>query len=225
MTRKPEHNTSEGYDETLNPAPVREATAQEKKEAAAKAKIAAKAEKIAAAETTKQAKAKSAAAKKAEKAEATQARKEAAAENRAAKETGKVMGALADRIKSGTYVKSITGQLRSDDALAQALDGVTPTGIVVLGMHVLGDEENKYTHLNQGQQSMNYRNRMRGALTRKVEPIELATIVAAIAELDLDSTAAILEQRDAKAARIEQRKAENESKIAKAKKAATFETA
>lgn len=76
--------------------------------------------------------------------------------------TGSML-ALADRVKAGVYVKSMTGQLRSTDELAVALDAVPAENVVKLGMLVFG-EANKYAALNIGQQSMNYRNRIRGAI-------------------------------------------------------------
>lgn len=73
------------------------------------------------------------------------------------------MSALRERVASGAYVKSMTGQMRSDDELARALDAVPPANVVALAMMVFG-EANKYAALNVGQQSMNYRNRLRGAI-------------------------------------------------------------
>lgn len=78
------------------------------------------------------------------------------------------MTALADRVKQGLYVKSMTGQLRSDDDLARAFDAVPPENVVAIAMKIFG-EANKYVALNIGQQSMNYRNRLRGAITKGVE--------------------------------------------------------
>lgn len=71
---------------------------------------------------------------------------------------------LAERAKNGHYVKSALGQLRSDDDLARALDSVRPANVVKLAMVLLNDTTNRYEHLNIGQQSMNYRNKMRGAI-------------------------------------------------------------
>ena len=143
------------------------------KEAAVKAKIAEKEAKAA-----KQAAAKAAADKaKAERAEAkakakaeTDAKKaERASELAAAGRTYTgSMVALSERVKMGLYVKSATGQLRSTDELAIAMDAVEPVNTVKLGTLVFG-EANKYGHLNIGQQSMNYRNRLRGALKNGYE--------------------------------------------------------
>lgn len=107
-----------------------------------------------------------AAAERKEKAEANaEARAARVAELEASgkKYTGSMLS-LADRVKAGAYVKSTTGQLRSDDELAQALDAVPAENVVKLGMLIFGETTNKYASLNVGQQSMNYRNRIRGAL-------------------------------------------------------------
>lgn len=85
--------------------------------------------------------------------------------------TGSML-ALADRVKQGVYVKGSTGQLRSNDELAQALDGVSPTDVIRIGLDVLKLEENPYTALNVGQQSMNLRNRMRGAIKKETLKID-----------------------------------------------------
>lgn len=77
------------------------------------------------------------------------------------------MLALADRAKTGHYVTGATGQLRSTDELAVALDGVSPTDVVTLGLNLLKLEDNPYVNLNIGQQSMNLRNRMRGAIRKE----------------------------------------------------------
>lgn len=116
-----------------------------------------------------------AAAKKAEQAEKAEARAKSKAEREArlaalAAEgknyTGSML-ALADRVKQGVYVKGATGQLRSNDELAQALDGVAPTDVVALGLDLLKLEDNPYVALNIGQQSMNLRNRLRGAIKKE----------------------------------------------------------
>lgn len=207
----------------VNPAP----TKQEVDAAAAKAKMDEKAAKKEEAAKKKAEREAAAAAKKAE-AEKTKAEREAkAAENKAAREariaelaaTGKkytgTMLALSDRVKAGVYVKSTTGQLRSTDAIAEAFDAVPPQNVVKLGT-LLFNEPNKYAALNIGQQSMNYRNRLRGAVRTGLEvggvKITLDLIKAKIAELGLDTGRSEAEAR-AKA------KAEREEKAAAAKKA------
>jgi hypothetical protein len=161
-------------------------TKQELAEEATKAKMAAKAEKIAAAEKTKaekEEKAKIAAAEKKAQSEKTAAERAEAKrikdEQKQAEAAEKLAGdgrnytgsmlALAARVKAGAYVKGSHGQLRSNDDLAVALDSVPPANVVKLAMEVLGETENKYASLNVGQQSMNYRNRLRGALKKALE--------------------------------------------------------
>ncbi len=208
---------------TTNPAP----TKQDLDAAAAKAKIDEKAAKKAEADR-KKAEREAAAAEKKAAAEKTKAEREArASENKAAREarraeleaagkkyTGSML-ALSDRVKAGVYVKSTTGQLRSTDAIAEAFDAVPPQNVVKLGT-LLFNEPNKYAALNIGQQSMNYRNRLRGAVRAGAEvngvKITLELITAKIAELGLDTGRAEAEAR-AKA------KAEREQKAAEAKKA------
>ena len=150
----------------------------------------------------------------------TEARALAKAEREARLEALKAEGknyvgsmlALADRVKSGAYVKGLTGQLRSNDELAIALDGVGPNSVIQLAKHVLAIEENPYTKLNVGQQSMNFRNRMRGAI--KKGTLTFDQIKDAIAELNIDGTELIQKAAAEKAARIEARKAEAEAKAA-----------
>jgi colicin import membrane protein len=113
-----------------------------------------------------------------ERATAAKARAEAAAAKKAERDARaeelKAAGrnyvgsmlSLAERVKAGAYVKSMTGQLRCNDELAMALDAVPVANVVALGLAALGLTENKYAHLNIGQQSMNLRNRMRGAIKK-----------------------------------------------------------
>src|SRR5574337_100807 len=161
--------------------PVRDKKAE--KEAAAALK---KAEKDAAAALKKAAAEKAAAdtgaaaaLKQAERAAAVAAKKAAAekakaeraveqakrrADREAAGESG-AMASLMERARSGAYVKSVAGQLRSTDDLAEALDAVPAENVIKMGMELFA-EANKYSGLTQGQQSMNYRNRMRGAIRK-----------------------------------------------------------
>lgn len=62
------------------------------------------------------------------------------------------------------YIKASNGQLRSTDDLAETLDPVHPLDIVPLVQSLLELGANPYAHLNPGQQSMNMRNKLRGAL-------------------------------------------------------------
>lgn len=134
----------------------------------AKAKIAAKEAKMAEAAKRKE----EAEARKAEKAKA---KADAIAARAAAKEAGQrseatdSMKTLAERVKSGQYVKGANGQLRSNDELAVFMDTIDPPKTVAFLLAVLG-VENTYTHLNYGQQSMNLRNRLRGAMRKDAGP-------------------------------------------------------
>jgi hypothetical protein len=152
-------------------------------------------------------------AAKAEKQTATtEARAQAKADREARIEALKADGknytgsmlALADRVKSGAYIKGATGQLRSDDELAQTLDGVGPNGVIELAKHVLGVEANPYTALNVGQQSMNFRNRMRGAI--KKGTLTIQDVKDAMVELDVDATELLKAKAAEKAEKAEARK-------------------
>jgi hypothetical protein len=165
-------------------------TDEEKKAAAA-----AKAEKKAQADAEKAEKKAQADKAKAEKqaaAEATAAEKKAArdkaaaekkelAEKRAteAKERGLsyVGSMLALRDAKNTYVKATNGRLRSTDAVATIFDAVEPAGTVAIAMKALELETNPYSQLNVGQQSMNLRNKLRGAIRAgKVTEAQLVSI-------------------------------------------------
>jgi len=122
--------------------------------------------------------------------------------------TGSML-ALADRVKQGVYVVGATGQLRSNDELAQALDGVSATDVIRVGLDVLKIEDNPYTALNVGQQSMNLRNRMRGAI--KKETLTIAAITDYIVRNKITVTPAVSAEEKAAA------KAEKVAKAAKAK--------
>lgn len=209
----------DGSTETLNPVPEREPTRQELAEAKTKAKIAAKAEKKAAAEKAK-AEREAKAAEKAAEREAKKGETEAAKAERKAKLAELAEGrnyqgsmlALTERVKSGSYVKSATGQLRSTDALAEALDGVQPLGVIQLGKDLLKLEENPYAKLNVGQQSMNLRNRLRGAITKGV--IKIEDVVAYVAEHGLDVSEQLAKEKAERAEKAAAAKAEREAKAA-----------
>ena len=145
----------------------------------------AKAEKAAAAEIAKAEKAKAAADAKAAKAAEVAAAKEAKAKARAEAGEGKKLGDLVERAKT-VYVKGANGQLHSGDELATALADVPADKIVPLIVGLF-NEPNKYAHLNYGQQSMNYRNRLRGAIRKGLEvngtPMTLARVIEARATL------------------------------------------
>lgn len=172
-----------GFDSTTKPEnPMTETTtqveqtAQDKAAAAAQAKIAAKQAKIDAKAAKDAKKAEDAAASKAEreaKAEKAKQERDAKNEARAAELAEKSGGkrtyfgsmlTLADRVKAGAYVKGINGQLRTDDDLAVTLEACKPEAVVQLLLKFLQLETNPYVHLNIGQQSMNLRNKARGAI-------------------------------------------------------------
>ena len=232
MARKPKAESfvnDEGYTETVNPDVASEPTKQEIAAAKALAKIAAKAEKTAAREASKAEKA----ATQLAKVTATKEEREAAKSQRQARfaalnpdGTRKYIGsmlALADRVKEGAYVKGVTGQLRSNDELAQILDGVTPNGVIQTAKAVLALDMNPYSHLNVGQQSMNLRNKMRGALRNGV--LTLDAIRTYVGENDLDCSVSIVEKAAAKAERVANAKAEREVKAALKAAAKVPETA
>src|SRR5574337_1130838 len=138
----------------------------EKEAAAALKKAAADARAAAALKQAERAAAVAAKKAAAEKAKAERAVEQAKrrADREAAGESG-AMASLMERARSGAYVKSATGQLRSTDDLAEALDAVPAENVIKMGMELFA-EANKYSGLTQGQQSMNYRNRMRGAIRK-----------------------------------------------------------
>jgi len=193
------------------------AAREEKAKAAAAEKAAKTAEMVAKREAEALTKAQAAADREARKAE-TQAQREARIAS--LKESGKnyvgSMLALAERAKSGAYVKSATGQMRSTDELAVALDAVPANNVVALGM-LMFNEANKYTALNIGQQSMNYRNRMRGAIAKGV-----FTLQAVIEARDANNFATGAVESPAKIAAREAKakaKAEKEAQVVAAKAA------
>jgi len=210
--------TADGGTEVLNPTPVPTATKKAQHAAEVEARKAEKAKAKAEKDVIEN-------VVKAEKA----ARREAAKAERAARlaelKDGKgyvgSMLALADKVKAGEYVKGLTGQLRSNDELAQALDGVLPGGVVKLGVHVLNLESNPYSHLNVGQQSMNLRNKIRGAITKGTLTID--AIKDAIVELDVDSSTSIKAATDAKAKAAAERKSKAAAKGAPAEPTANAE--
>jgi colicin import membrane protein len=209
-------------------------TKQEQDAAKVKAAMEAKAAKQAAADKAKaereaaaKVKAEQTAAKVKEREEAAAARKAAReAEAEKLKEGGRTyvgsMLALSERVKAGVYTKGLTGQLHTNDDLAMALDAVPPANVIKLGMLVLGHTENKYAALNPGQQSMNYRNLMRGAIKRgeKVgEQVITLDYVKSVRDAQGFATAEaeVAKKAEAKAAR---EKAQAEAKALREKAAA-----
>lgn len=147
---------------------------QAEREAAKAAKLAEKAAAKTAKQAEREAKVK---ARELEKAAREEARAIAKAEREARKDDlGPHTAMHALREAKKRYVKSATGQLRSNDELAQVLDAVSPTGVVELVIKVLSLDVNPYSRLNPGQQSMNLRNKLRGAIKRGVVTIEQVVI-------------------------------------------------
>lgn len=138
---------------------------QEEREAAAKAKMEAKAKREAA-------KAEKAAAAQAEKQRKAAEKAAARAEKAAAEPAGVDMSALSEKVKAGIYVKGKNGQLRSNDEIALAMEVVPAKQTVSILLKALNLTENPYSALNYGQQSMNLRNRLRGAVRKGTVTIE-----------------------------------------------------
>jgi hypothetical protein len=76
------------------------------------------------------------------------------------------MLALRDRAKLGVYQKAANGQPSCGDEVAQILGALQPAQVIRACIIALGLDGNPYLHLNVGQQSMNLRNKLRGALIR-----------------------------------------------------------
>lgn len=76
------------------------------------------------------------------------------------------MMALRDRSKAGAYRRAANGQPACGDEIAIALGELQPVFVIRACILALNLPHNPYTHLNIGQQSMNLRNRLRGALKR-----------------------------------------------------------
>ena len=93
-----------------------------------------------------------------------------------AKYTGPML-ALRDAAKH--YVTGKNGNPHNNDALAQALDGLSREEVVTTLIKAMKLESNPYLHLNPGQQSMNLRNKARGQIKNGFLTIE--EIKAAVA--------------------------------------------
>lgn len=64
------------------------------------------------------------------------------------------------------YVKGTNGQPHCNDPIGQFFQAFKREDVVEVCMKALGHTRNKYASLNPGQQSMNYRNSVRGAMKR-----------------------------------------------------------
>lgn len=76
------------------------------------------------------------------------------------------MLALRAASKAGKYVKQANGQPACGDEVATILGVLTPEMVVRACIAALALPGNPYLHLNVGQQSMNLRNKLRGAIKR-----------------------------------------------------------
>ena len=159
------------------------------KESAKAAKESEKATKAAEREAAKAEKQAAIEAKRQERENAKAAREAAKAE-KLAQADGYAGSMLALRDARVRYVKAMNGRLRSTDQIAEVFDAVDPMGVVAIAMRALNLEANPYARLNIGQQSMNLRNRLRGALKKGIVTLD------AIRELrDAGGHTAIVESR------------------------------
>lgn len=71
---------------------------------------------------------------------------------------------LALKAARKSYVKGANGNQHCGDGVAQLFAGMTPAATIRACITALRLEGNPYLHLNIGQQSMNLRNKLRGAL-------------------------------------------------------------
>lgn len=90
------------------------------------------------------------------------------------------MLALRDRLKAGQYKKAANGQPSCGDEVANVLGQLEPTEVIAACLIAL-DIANPYKHLNIGQQSMNLRNKLRGAL--KHEKFGMGVLREAVEEV------------------------------------------
>lgn len=90
------------------------------------------------------------------------------------------MLALRDRLKDGKYKKAANGQPSCGDEVANVLGTLEPTEVIRACLIAL-DIGNPYLHLNIGQQSMNLRNKLRGAL--KHEKFGMGVLREAVEEV------------------------------------------
>jgi len=125
----------------------------------------------------------------------------AAAQDRGLNYTGTM---LALRNAKDTYVRATSGRLRSSDEVAVAFDEVEPPGVIAVCLKVLSLDENPYTKLNVGQQSMNLRNRLRAAI--RGNKVTIDTVITTIAEMGVATAGAA--QAAKRAAREEREKAQ-----------------
>lgn len=227
---KPVVPADDAFDTSGGTAPLKKEPTDAELIAKTKADLKAKedAEKAEKAEAKAKAKAEkdaAAAVKKEERAKAKAERDARIAELAASGKTytGSML-ALADKVKQGVYIKGANGQLHTNDELANALDGIGATDVVRIGLDALKIEDNPYSKLNVGQQSMNLRNRMRGAI--KKGTLTIAEIVEYIVRNKIhvvtkaDIEAAAKAKADKKAEAAAEKAKKDAAKAATAKPAA-----
>jgi hypothetical protein len=76
------------------------------------------------------------------------------------------MKVLRERVKAGAYTKAANGQPSCNDEVAQILGHLEPTEVIKACIIAMDLATNPYLTLNIGQQSMNLRNKLRGAIKR-----------------------------------------------------------
>lgn len=91
------------------------------------------------------------------------------------------MLALRSRLKQGLYQKAANGQPSCGDELATYLGELKPAEVIRACLIALDLPTNPYLHLNIGQQSMNLRNKLRGAL--KKNDFGMGVVIEAIEEV------------------------------------------
>jgi len=88
------------------------------------------------------------------------------------------MLALRRASAAGRYRKAVNGQPCCMDVVALALGSLTPDRVIFACINALCLPSNPYFHLNIGQQSMNLRNKVRGAMKRG--ELEISTVLASV---------------------------------------------
>lgn len=91
------------------------------------------------------------------------------------------MLALRERAKQGQYKKAVNGQPSCGDEVATILGSLKPEQVIRACIIALNLPGNPYTHLNIGQQSMNLRNKLRGAMKRGEFGMGVVTEAAEVA--------------------------------------------
>jgi len=88
------------------------------------------------------------------------------------------MLALRRASDAGRYRKAVNGQPCCMDVVALALGSLTPDRVIFACINALCLPSNPYFHLNIGQQSMNLRNKVRGAMKRG--ELEISAVLASV---------------------------------------------